>query len=58
MGRDANLWRSKICPTPPPPLMSLHRDLWCRTLYAVLNEVHTIKIRFYHGNDETIIVSD
>ena len=41
--------------TPP---MSMHPNLWRTTLYAVLNEVHTIKIRFYYCNDEIIIVSD
>ena len=36
--------------TPPPELL--------RTLCEVLHELHTIKIRIHHCNDEIVFVSD
>ena len=30
---------------------------WLRTLYEILHEVHTIKIRFHHCNDKIIFAS-
>ena len=44
MGRDATSGDLKSAPPPPPA--------------HVLNEVHTIKIHFYHCNDKIIIVRD
>ena len=37
--------------TPPPPEL-------LRTLCEVLHELHTIKIRIHHCNDEIVFVSD
>ena len=68
--RDLKSGDSLFCTTPllnvnsPPPQPHHHRQTshqiitwaWLRALFEVLHEVHTIKIRFYHCNDEKIFV--
>ena len=73
--RDLKSGYSLFCTTPPlyvnsPPPQPHHHHhrqtshqiitwAWLRALFEVLHELHTIKIRFYHCNDEKIfVVSD
>ena len=67
--RKSKIWRLSILhyTPPPPPRMStaptppLPRPTptnCLRTLYTVLHDVHGIKMRFHHCNDELIFVID
>ena len=70
----ANLRRSKIWrfyfalhpPTPTPECQQHqhpqtsppHQQIALGHLYDILNDVHEIKMRFHHCNDELIVVID
>ena len=47
VNRDSNLWR-----------LTQPQWEWLKTLYEVLHEVHTIKLRDHRFDAEIIIVSD
>ena len=53
---------SIACTTTPPPApecqQTTHPPELLRTLCEVLHELHTIKIRIHHCNDEIVFVSD
>ena len=53
--RDLKIWSLFLHYWPSHQIMTWK---WLRTLHEVLHDVHTIKIRFHHCNDEIIFVSD